>query len=85
MNRLVEPEDLESEVERLIEILLSKDPVALRCTKYYLDNGADLDYAKVMAFEGAPPRQRFGQGIKDFVETDTRNERRKLLDGFWFD
>ena len=31
VNRLVEPEDLEREVERLIEILLSKDPVAMRC------------------------------------------------------
>ena len=85
VNRLVEPEDLEAEVDRLIEILLSKDATAMHCTKYFLDNGADLDYSNVMAFEGAPQRKPFGQGIKDFVERDSRDERRKLLDGFWFD
>jgi len=85
VNRLVEPEDLEAEVDRLIEILLSKDATAMHCTKYFLDNGADLDYSNVMAFEGAPQRVQFGQGIKDFVERESRDERRKLLDGFWFD
>ena len=85
VNRLVEPDDLEAEVERLTEILLSKHPQAIKCTKFFLDNGADLDYANVMAFEGAPQRVRFGQGIKDFVERESRDERRKLLDGFWFD
>ncbi len=85
VNRLVEPEDLEAEVERLTEILLSKHPQAIKCTKFFLDNGADLDYANVMAFEGAPQRVQFGQGIKDFVERESRDERRKLLDGFWFD
>ncbi|MCP3987581.1 MAG: enoyl-CoA hydratase/isomerase family protein [Actinomycetia bacterium] len=85
VNRLVEPGDLEREVNALIEILLSKDPTAMHCTKYFLDHGADLDYADVMAFEGAPQRKPFGQGIKDFVERDSRDERRKLLDGFWFD
>ena len=50
-----------------------------------VDTNPALAVVNVMAFEGAPPRQRFGEGIKDFVQTDTRNERRKLLDGFWFD
>ena len=85
VNRLVEPEDLEAEVERLTEILLSKHPQAIKCTKFFLDNGADLDYSNVMAFEGAPQRVPFGQGIRDFVERESRDERRKLLDGFWFD
>ena len=85
VNRLVEPEDLESEVAALTEVLLAKDPIALRCTKHCLDHGADLDYANVMAFEGAPQRRRFGQGIKDFVEKDSRDERRKLVKDFWFD
>lgn len=85
VNRLVEPEDLENEVNALIEILLSKDPTAMQCTKYFLNHGADLDYADVMAFEGAPQRKPFGQGIKDFVERDSRDERRELLAGFWFD
>ncbi|MBF2754667.1 MAG: enoyl-CoA hydratase/isomerase family protein [Gammaproteobacteria bacterium AqS3] len=85
VNRLVEPDQLESEVERLTEIILSKHPQAVRCTKFFLDNGADLDYANVMAFEGAPQRVKFGQGIKDFVEKESRDKRRELLDGFWFD
>lgn len=85
VNRLVEPEELESEAERLTQIILSKHPQAIKCTKFFLDNGADLDYANVMAFEGAPQRVQFGQGITDFVEKESRDERRKLLDGFWFD
>ena len=48
---------------------------------------ADLDFTNVMAFEGIPQRLPIKEavGIADFVETDTRNKRRKLLDGFWFD
>ncbi len=85
VNRLCEPEELAGEVEALIEILLDKDPTALHCTKYFLDHGADLDYSNVMAFEGAPPRKPFGQGIKDFIEPDTRDQRRKLVRDFWYD
>jgi enoyl-CoA hydratase len=85
VNRLVEPDDLESEVEKLIEILLSKHREALRCTKYYLDHGADLDYSNIMAFEGTPQRGRSQLGIQDFVDTESRNKRRELLDGFWYD
>jgi len=85
VNRLVEPDELESEVAALTEILLAKGPTALLCTKYYLDNGADLPLANSMAFEGAPPRQWFGQGIRDFVEKDSRDARRKLVKDFWFD
>ncbi len=85
VNRLVEPEDLDAEVDRLFEIILSKHPQAMKVTKYFIDKGADLDWSNVMAFEQAPQRTEFGQGVKDFAETTTRNERRKLLDGFWFD
>jgi enoyl-CoA hydratase len=85
VNRLVEPEGLEREVAELVEILLSKDPIALQCTKYCLDHGADLDYHHVLAFEGAPQRNMARIGIAEFVNPDSRNARRKLLDGFWFD
>ena len=85
VNRLVEPDQLEDEVARLVEILLAKDPVGLLCTKYFVDHGGDLDYHHVMAFEGAPQRQTAPVGISEFVDTATRDERRKLLDGFWFD
>ena len=85
VNRLCEPDELESEVAALVEVLLSKSPTTLRCTKYYLDHGADLDLARSMAFEGAPPREPFGQGIRDFVEKDSRDARRRLVANFWFD
>ncbi|MGH7806419.1 MAG: enoyl-CoA hydratase/isomerase family protein [Candidatus Binatia bacterium] len=85
VNRLCEPNELESEVAGLIEVLLAKSPTTLFCTKYFLDNGADLDLARSMIFEGAPPRQPFGQGIRDFVTKETREARRKLVKDFWFD
>ena len=85
VNHLCEPEELDTEVAALIDILLAKDPVTLQCTKYYLDHGADLDLANSMIFESAPPRKAFGQGIRDFVERDTRDARRKLVMDFWFD
>ena len=85
VNRLCGPDELESEVSALIEVLLVKSPTTLLCTKYFLDNGADLDLARSMIFEGAPPRQPFGQGIRDFVAKDTRDRRRKLVNDFWFD
>ena len=85
VNRLCEPGELDGEVEALIEVLLDKDPAVLHCTKYFLDHGADLDYSDVMAFEGAPQRKGFGQGIKDFVEKESRDNRRRLVRDFWFD
>ena len=87
VNRVVAPEDLESEGAKLIEILLSKNQQAVACTKHFVKKGADMDFANVMAFEGAPLRVHFkdAEGIRDFVETASRNERRKLLSGFWFD
>ena len=85
VNRLCEPEELETEVAKLTEVLLSKSPRTLLCTKYYLDQGADLDLARSMIFEGAPPREPFGRGIRDFVERDSRDARRRLVANFWFD
>jgi len=85
VNRLVSAEQLDAEVEQLVEILLSKAPEALRRTKYYLDQGSDLPYSQTLAFEGVPREQPTFQGVKDFAETELRNKRRKLLDGFWFD
>jgi enoyl-CoA hydratase/carnithine racemase len=85
VNRLCEPEELETEVAALVEVLLSKSPRTLLCTKYYLDQGADLDLARSMIFESAPPREPFGQGIRDFVERDSRDVRRRLVANFWFD
>ena len=85
VNRLVEPERLEGELAQLVEILLAKDPVGLLCTKYYCDHGTDMDYHHIMAFEGTPQRQMSPVGISEFVSPETRNARRALLNGFWFD
>ena len=66
---------------------MSKNPRTINLTKYCVKHSADLDMSKVMAFEGVPQRLLLKEaiGIADFVETDTRNERRKLLSGFWYD
>jgi enoyl-CoA hydratase len=85
VNRLCEPEALTCEVDALVEVLLAKNPATLRVTKYFLDKGADLDLANSMIFEGAPPRQLERQGIADFVEKGSRDQRRKLVMDFWQD
>lgn len=87
VNRLVEPENLEAEGEKVIEILLSKNPRTITLTKYCVKNAADLDLTKVMAFEGTPQRLQLKEaiGIADFVETESRNKRRELLKDFWYD
>jgi hypothetical protein len=64
---------------------LHKSPRTVLCTKYYLDKAADLDISSAMVFEGAPPREPFGQGIADFVNKGTRDQRRNLVKNFWQD
>jgi enoyl-CoA hydratase len=85
VNRLCEPDALDREVDALVEVLLAKNPSTLKVTKYFLDKGADLDLASSMIFEGAPPRQFERQGIADFVEKSSRDQRRKLVINFWQD
>jgi enoyl-CoA hydratase len=85
INRLCEPEALNHEVDALVEVMLAKNPATLQVTKYFLDKGADLDLASSMIFEGAPPRQLERQGIADFVEKGSRDQRRKLVMDFWQD
>jgi hypothetical protein len=76
---------LDAEVDSLIEVLLDKSPGSLLCTKYFLDKGADLDNASSLIFEGAPPREMFGEGVAAFVDKSTREDRRRLVMGFWQD
>ncbi|WP_051580166.1 enoyl-CoA hydratase/isomerase family protein [Pseudonocardia acaciae] len=85
VNRLCEPEALGEQVDGLIEVLLDKSPATLLCTKYFLDKGADLDMWSSLAFEGAPPREPFGAGIRDFTHRQTRDARRRLVTNFWQD
>ena len=83
VNRLCEPEALDREVNAFVEVMLAKNPHALQVTKYFLDKGADLDLANSMIFEAAPPRQFEREGIADFVDKSSRDERRKLVMNFW--
>jgi enoyl-CoA hydratase/carnithine racemase len=85
VNRLCEPAALDDEVDSLVEVILAKNPATLQVTKYFLDKGADLDLANSMIFEVAPPRQLERQGIADFVEKGSRDQRRKLVMDFWRD
>jgi len=85
VNRLCEPDELDREVAALVEVMLSKHPKTLLCTKYFVDKGADLDMWSSLFFEGAPSREPFTQGIRDFVEKTSRDERRKLVMNFWQD
>jgi len=87
VNRIVSSEDLETEGRKLVEIIMSKSEHVVNLTKYCVKKGSDLDWHNVMAFEGVPQRLPIKEaiGIADFVETDSRDKRRELLDGFWFD
>ena len=88
VNRLCPPERLDGDVDALIEVMLEKSPVTLRCTKYFLNKSAELNAAQGMWFEGAPGRQAgqtFGQGIADFVDPAARERRRALAMSLWQD
>jgi enoyl-CoA hydratase len=83
INRLCEPEKLDDEVNDLVEVLMAKSPRTLLCTKYFVDHGADLDMWSSLWFEGAPQREPFGQGIRDFATKLGRDARRELVKNFW--
>lgn len=85
VNRLCEPDALDDEVAALTKVLLARSPDTTATTKYFVKNAADLDMAKTLVFEGAPQRSRSPQGIKDFAETESRNQRRKVAMSFWQD
>jgi enoyl-CoA hydratase/carnithine racemase len=85
VNRLCDPEALDEEVSALIEVLLSRSAQTTTITKYFVDKGADLHMAESLYFEGAPQRQTNGQGIREFAERTSRDERRKIAMNFWQD
>jgi enoyl-CoA hydratase len=88
VNRLCDPDNLQSEVDALVEVLLSRDQQAITVTKYFVDKGADLTMENSLAFEGAPQRgggQSGAQGIADFADRAARESRRALVKNFWQD
>jgi enoyl-CoA hydratase len=88
VNRLCAPEHLERDIDALIEVILAKSPVTLRCTKYFLNKAAELSAAQGLWFEGAPGRQAgqtFGPGVAEFVDRESRERRRALAMSLWQD
>jgi enoyl-CoA hydratase/carnithine racemase len=88
VNRLTTPERLERDVQDLIEAMLEKNVTALRCTKHFLNAGAECSTEIGLAFEGAPPRTTsMGRpdGVREFVEKDSRAKRRVLANAIWKD
>ena len=43
INRLCEPDTVDTEIDALIEVLLDRSPESLRCTEHFVDKAADLD------------------------------------------
>jgi enoyl-CoA hydratase/carnithine racemase len=85
VNRVSAPQRLDADVEALIAVILAKNPTTLRTTKYFLNKGAELNALQGMWFEGAPQRNPFGQGIRDFVDRESRDNRRVLANSLWRD
>ena len=76
---------------RPIEVMLAKNPITVRRTKFVLNKGADLPLSGAMAFEVPiqPFASRIGRlataGIEDFAKPETRAARRRLSKSFWQD
>ena len=86
VNRLVEPADLGDEVGKLIEVVLAKNPVALRRTKFALNKSADMTAHQALSLERPiMPFPLEAAGIRDFQTKEGRTERRKLSKDFWND
>jgi enoyl-CoA hydratase len=98
-NRVVEDAQLDSAVQQLIEVCLSKNQQGLRQLKLIINKGVEADLYTAQGFEllsagltaavsGAPavPDADHGAGIFAFVEKSERWERRRgLAKSFWSD
>jgi enoyl-CoA hydratase/carnithine racemase len=86
VNRLCAPSDLDAEVDALIEVMLAKNPVALRRTKFALNNSADMTAQQALSLERPiqpyPPAKA---GLADFRTREGRDRRRQLSKDFWQD
>jgi enoyl-CoA hydratase/carnithine racemase len=83
INRITTPENLVSEVDALIEVILAKDPFTLRRTKKYLNVGSEIHISGALAFEAEATPRELGQGVADFTSRPARAQRRKLSKNFW--
>jgi enoyl-CoA hydratase/carnithine racemase len=85
INRLTTADRLNADVQQLVDVMLEKSVTTVRCTKHFLNAAAEASTQIGLAFEGAPPRQSFqnAPGIREFVEPDSRNKRRRLANALW--
>jgi enoyl-CoA hydratase/carnithine racemase len=85
INRITTPENLDSEVASLIEVMLAKDPRVVERTKKCLNYGAELHISAGMALESEWIGRVLTTGIADFTDRDKRARRRTLSKTFWQD
>ncbi len=98
-NRMVKPEELYGEVDKLLEVLRSKNQQACRQFKYIINRGCETDLYTAQGFEmlsaglsGAVngfwmvEDADQGQGVMDFnVKGEMWKKRRGLAKDFWND
>ena len=85
VNRVVAPADLSAEVEALCAVMLRKNPLTVRRTKFIMNKGADLHISGALAFEVPIMPFPGTSGIADFTDRDARARRRELSKNFWQD
>lgn len=94
VNRLCSAEALQAEVDALVEVMLAKNSVSLRRTKFALNNSADMTVHQALSLERpiqpsphSKPIQGVSgfstKGIADFTTKEGREMRRKLSKHFW--
>jgi enoyl-CoA hydratase/carnithine racemase len=89
VNRLVEPRDMESEIQALTDLMLAKSRYGIRRTKFVLNKAAEGHLAQAMAFEvpvdpAAGPQDT--DGFRNFADkTRGWKELRSRSRGFWRD
>src|SRR5882724_6695183 len=91
VNRVCEPEELDTEVGALVTVLSAKHPLTIRRTKFALNKAADLPLSGAMAFEipvrpfANKPGRFATDGMEDFANPETRARRRRVSKSFWQD
>jgi enoyl-CoA hydratase/carnithine racemase len=84
VNRIVEPQYLDGEVAKLSEVILTKNPIALRRTKFALNKSADMTVNQALSLERPiTPFPSGGDGIRDFQTREGRDKRRNMSRHFW--
>lgn len=98
-NRVVANDALESEVEKLLTVLRSKNHQGMRQLKYIINRGVECDLYTAQGFEALSAGLTAaasgwwqvedadqGKGIAAFADkTERWNERRRLAKNFWVD